>query len=36
MHIQRLHVEKPIFSVLISIQHILLWSKMHYFARWEG
>ena len=24
------------FSILLALQHVLLWTKLHYYARWGG
>ena len=33
LHIQREFVDEGWFSVLIATQNVLMWSKLHYFAR---
>ena len=33
LHAQRAHVDEGWFSVLIATQHVLMWTKLQYFAR---
>lgn len=33
LYMHRQHIHQSWFSVIIAVQHILLWSKLHYFAR---
>lgn len=34
IHLRHDGVDDSWFCVLMAVQHIFLWSKMHYFARW--
>lgn len=33
LYLQRTHVGESWFGIIMAVQHILLWSKLHYFAR---
>lgn len=33
LHFQREYVDEGWFSVMIATQHVLMWSKLHYFAK---
>ena len=33
LHAQRSVVDEGWFSVLLALQHVLLWAKLHYFAK---
>ena len=33
LHLQCDYVDEGYFSVLVATQHVLMWSKLHYFAR---
>lgn len=33
LHLQRDYVDEGWFSVLVACQHVLMWTKLHYFAK---
>lgn len=33
LHVQRVYVDEGWFSVMIATQHVLMWTKLQYFAR---